>query len=98
VNSFIGDCIIAQIQTTVIIMAILFVHVNQLAIKKDGLVADRKILMMAGDVHHFIKMKRLMSGQVHVNMGRSNFGMLNIGIIEIRGDFIIDLLIFVSFF
>jgi hypothetical protein len=47
---FIGDCIIAEIQIIAIIMAILIVHVKLLAIKKDGLAAEREILIMAGDV------------------------------------------------
>lgn len=69
VSTFIGDCITAQTKTTAIMMAILFVHVNHLAIKKDGVVVDRKILMMVGDVQNPIKIKRLMNGQKHVNVG-----------------------------
>ena len=37
---FIGGCIIVEIHSPAIIMAILIVHVYNLVIKKDGVAAD----------------------------------------------------------
>ena len=62
---FIGGCIIVEIHSPAIIMAILIVHVYHLVIKKDGLAADREMLIMACDVKQCIETKMLLYGKMH---------------------------------